>query len=120
MHALMSLLGGGSFQRDMAARREPSYLKRTCVLRTFKNKCVTTSSSLQKANIPKGHPVAFYFFILISFAFPVQAFIFCPSCPLLTLFSFLICLSPSPRPLLPTQLAPVLLLSLGSPLPSPR
>ena len=64
--------GGESFQSDMAACREPSrfYLKRTCTLRTFINKCVSASSSLQKTNIPKGHPVAFYFFL---FLFPFHS-----------------------------------------------
>lgn len=48
------------------AKGPPASPQSTCTLRTAQNECASPSSACQKANIPKGHPVAFHFIILFS------------------------------------------------------
>lgn len=72
----------------------------------------TNSLCLPKSKHPSGTPSGFSLYRLLLFPLPVQAFICCPSYPLLTLFSLLRCLCPF-LPTLP-------LLSSSCPAPVPQ
>lgn len=104
-HACLDVitLGVESFRSDMAACREPSRftLKEPAHWGHLKINAYQLPLLSKKQISLKDIQWLFTLYPLVPFLFPVQAFIFCPSYPFLTLLSFLIFLSPSPHSLPP-------------------
>lgn len=104
MRVLMSLLGSRNHSSDVAASQgSSSFTLKAPAHWELPKINVHQIPLLSKKQISLRDIHGFSLHRLARFPLPVQAFIFCPSYPLLTLFSHLMCSCPFLPTLLPAQ-----------------